>query len=196
MTIRIEKGKDIFELNKGLERLFPKLESAEMEYVVYVADSSEGIFRKRKEEDRRLLALKLCDGLWVGDKPTAKGKRILDRNNKDVENAIVTYHQEINNNKSKKISATIEVLEEYLDAQLEFIKSLKTAEDTDEKVKIYNATAKSIKDETIKSTYDQIKYFENELSFEFEIPESIIEETKEKETVETNTADNVDVDKL
>ena len=108
----------------------------------------------------------------------------------------MVYHRDINNNKRKKIGDTIQVLEDYLDAQLEFIKSLKTADDTDEKVKIYNATAKSIKDETIKSTYDQIKFFEKELSFEYEVPDNIIEETKEKETVETNTADNVDVNKL
>ena len=41
-----------------------------------------------------------------------------------------------------------------------------------------------------------IKDFEEELSFEYERPESIIEDIKEKETVETNTADNVDVNKL
>jgi len=195
MTVRIEAGKDVFELNVGLEKLFPKLDSAEMEYVVHVADSN-GIFRMRSDDDRRLLALKLCDGLWWVDKPTVKGKRILDKKNKDVEDAIVVYHRDINNNKRKKIGDTIQVLEDYLDAQLEFIKSLKTADDTDEKVKIYNATAKSIKDETIKSTYDQIKFFEKELSFEYEVPDNIIEETKEKETVETNTADNVDVNKL
>ena len=42
----------------------------------------------------------------------------------------------------------------------------------------------------------KIKFFEKELSFEYEVPDNIIDETKEKETVETNTADNVDVNKL
>jgi hypothetical protein len=195
MTVRIEAGKDVFELNVGLAKLFPKLDSAEMEYVVHVADSNH-VLRVNSDDQRRLIALRICDGLWYADKPTVKGKRILDKKNKDVEDAIVVYHRDINNNKRKKIGDTIQVLEDYLDAQLEFIKSLKTADDTDEKVKIYNATAKSIKDETIKSTYDQIKFFEKELSFEYEVPDNIIEETKEKETVETNTADNVDVNKL
>jgi len=195
MTIRIEDNRDVFELNVGLSKLFPKLDSSEMEYVVHVSDSNS-IFRMRNDSDRRLLALKLCDGLWHGGKVTVKGQRILDKKNKDVEDPIVVYHVDINNNKRKKIGDTIQVLEDYLDAQLDFIKSLKDAEDTDEKVKIYNATAKSIKDETIKSTYDQIRYFEKELSFEYDMPDNIIEETREKEVVETNTADNVDVNKL
>ena len=195
MTVRIEAGKDVFELNVGLAKLFPKLDSAEMEYVVHVADSN-GIFRMRSDADRRLLALKLCDGLWWVDKPTVKGKRILDKKNKDVEDAIVLYHSDINKNKSSRINRAIKVLEDYLDTQLDLIDSLKSIDDTDEKVKVYNATAKSMKDETIKITYKMIKDFEEELSFEYERPESIIEETKEKETVETNTADNVDVNKL
>ena len=195
MTIRIEAGKDVFELNLGLAKLFPKLDSAEMEYVVHVADSN-GIFRMRSDADRRLLALKLCDGLWWVDKPTVKGKRILDKKNKDVEDAIVLYHSDINKNKSSRINRAIKVLEDYLDTQLDLIDSLKSIDDTDEKVKVYNATAKSMKDETIKITYKMIKNFEEELSFEYERPESIIEDIKEKETVETNTADNVDVNKL
>lgn len=195
MTIRIEAGKDVFELNLGLAKLFPKLDSAEMEYVVHVADSN-GIFRMRSDADRRLLALKLCDGLWWVDKPTVKGKRILDKKNKDVEDAIVLYHSDINKNKSSRINRAIKVLEDYLDTQLDLIDSLKSIDDTDEKVKVYNATAKSMKDETIKITYKMIKDFEEELSFEYEVPDNIIEETKEKETVETNTADNVDVNKL
>lgn len=195
MTVRIEAGKDIFELNLGLAKLFPKLDSAEMEYVVHVADSN-GIFRMRSDADRRLLALKLCDGLWWVDKPTVKGKRILDKKNKDVEDAIVLYHSDINKNKSSRINRAIKVLEDYLDTQLDLIDSLKSIDDTDEKVKVYNATAKSMKDETIKITYKMIKDFEEELSFEYERPESIIEDIKEKETVETNTADNVDVNKL
>ena len=195
MTVRIEAGKDVFELNVGLEKLFPKLDSAEMEYVVHVADSN-GIFRMRSDADRRLLALKLCDGLWWVDKPTVKGKRILDKKNKDVEDAIVLYHSDINKNKSSRINRAIKVLEDYLDTQLDLIDSLKSIDDTDEKVKVYNATAKSMKDETIKITYKMIKDFEEELSFEYEVPDNIIEETKEKETVETNTADNVDVNKL
>ena len=195
MTIRIEAGKDVFELNVGLAKLFPKLDSAEMEYVVHVADSN-GIFRMRSDADRRLLALKLCDGLWWVDKPTVKGKRILDKKNKDVEDAIVLYHSDINKNKSSRINRAIKVLEDYLDTQLDLIDSLKSIDDTDEKVKVYNATAKSMKDETIKITYKMIKDFEEELSFEYERPESIIEDIKEKETVETNTADNVDVNKL
>jgi len=195
MTIRIEAGKDVFELNLGLAKLFPKLDSAEMEYVVHVADSN-GIFRMRSDADRRLLALKLCDGLWWVDKPTVKGKRILDKKNKDVEDAIVLYHSDINKNKSSRINRAIKVLEDYLDTQLDLIDSLKSIDDTDEKVKVYNATAKSMKDETIKITYKMIKDFEEELSFEYERPESIIEDIKEKETVETNTADNVDVNKL
>jgi len=195
MTVRIEAGKDVFELNVGLAKLFPKLDSAEMEYVVHVADSN-GIFRMRSDADRRLLALKLCDGLWWVDKPTVKGKRILDKKNKDVEDAIVLYHSDINKNKSSRINRAIKVLEDYLDTQLDLIDSLKSIDDTDEKVKVYNATAKSMKDETIKITYKMIKDFEEELSFEYERPESIIEDIKEKETVETNTADNVDVNKL
>ena len=195
MTIRIEAGKDVFELNVGLAKLFPKLDSAEMEYVVHVADSN-GIFRMRSDADRRLLALKLCDGLWWVDKPTVKGKRILDKKNKDVEDAIMVYHSDINKNKSSRINRAIKVLEDYLDTQLDLIDSLKSIDDTDEKVKVYNATAKSMKDETIKITYKMIKDFEEELSFEYERPESIIEDIKEKETVETNTADNVDVNKL
>lgn len=195
MTVRIEAGKDVFELNLGLAKLFPKLDSAEMEYVVHVADSN-GIFRMRSDADRRLLALKLCDGLWWVDKPTVKGKRILDKKNKDVEDAIVVYHSDINKNKSSRINRAIKVLEDYLDTQLDLIDSLKSIDDTDEKVKVYNATAKSMKDETIKITYKMIKNFEEELSFEYEKPESIIEDIKEKETVETNTADNVDVNKL
>ena len=195
MTVRIEAGKDVFELNVGLAKLFPKLDSAEMEYVVHVADSN-GIFRMRSDADRRLLALKLCDGLWWVDKPTVKGKRILDKKNKDVEDAIVLYHSDINKNKSSRINRAIKVLEDYLDTQLDLIDSLKSIDDTDEKVKVYNATAKSMKDETIKITYKMIKGFEEELSFEYERPESIIEDIKEKETVETNTADNVDVNKL
>ena len=195
MTIRIEAGKDVFELNLGLAKLFPKLDSAEMEYVVHVADSN-GIFRMRSDADRRLLALKLCDGLWWVDKPTVKGKRILDKKNKDVEDAIMVYHSDINKNKSSRINRAIKVLEDYLDTQLDLIDSLKSIDDTDEKVKVYNATAKSMKDETIKITYKMIKDFEEELSFEYERPESIIEDIKEKETVETNTADNVDVNKL
>lgn len=195
MTVRIEAGKDVFELNLGLAKLFPKLDSAEMEYVVHVADSN-GIFRMRSDADRRLLALKLCDGLWWVDKPTVKGKRILDKKNKDVEDAIVLYHSDINKNKSSRINRAIKVLEDYLDTQLDLIDSLKSIDDTDEKVKVYNATAKSMKDETIKITYKMIKDFEEELSFEYERPESIIEDIKEKETVETNTADNVDVNKL
>jgi len=195
MTVRIEAGKDVFELNVGLAKLFPKLDSAEMEYVVHVADSN-GIFRMRSDADRRLLALKLCDGLWWVDKPTVKGKRILDKKNKDVEDAIVLYHSDINKNKSSRINRAIKVLEDYLDTQLDLIDSLKSIDDTDEKVKVYNATAKSMKDETIKITYKMIKDFEEELSFEYEVPDNIIEETKEKETVETNTADNVDVNKL
>lgn len=195
MTVRIEAGKDVFELNLGLAKLFPKLDSAEMEYVVHVADSN-GIFRMRSDGDRRLLALKLCDGLWWVDKPTVKGKRILDKKNKDVEDAIVLYHSDINKNKSSRINRAIKVLEDYLDTQLDLIDSLKSIDDTDEKVKVYNATAKSMKDETIKITYKMIKDFEEELSFEYERPESIIEDIKEKETVETNTADNVDVNKL
>ena len=195
MTVRIEAGKDVFELNLGLAKLFPKLDSAEMEYVVHVADSN-GIFRMRSDADRRLLALKLCDGLWWVDKPTVKGKRILDKKNKDVEDAIVVYHSDINKNKSSRINRAIKVLEDYLDTQLDLIDSLKSIDDTDEKVKVYNATAKSMKDETIKITYKMIKDFEEELSFEYERPESIIEDIKEKETVETNTADNVDVNKL
>ena len=195
MTVRIEAGKDVFELNLGLAKLFPKLDSAEMEYVVHVADSN-GIFRMRSDADRRLLALKLCDGLWWVDKPTVKGKRILDKKNKDVEDAIVVYHRDINKNKSSRINRAIKVLEDYLDTQLDLIDSLKSIDDTDEKVKVYNATAKSMKDETIKITYKMIKGFEEELSFEYERPESIIEDIKEKETVETNTADNVDVNKL
>lgn len=195
MTVRIEAGKDVFELNVGLAKLFPKLDSAEMEYVVHVADSN-GIFRMRSDADRRLLALKLCDGLWWVDKPTVKGKRILDKKNKDVEDAIMVYHRDINKNKSSRINRAIKVLEDYLDTQLDLIDSLKSIDDTDEKVKVYNATAKSMKDETIKITYKMIKDFEEELSFEYEVPDNIIEETKEKETVETNTADNVDVNKL
>ena len=195
MTVRIEAGKDVFELNVGLAKLFPKLDSAEMEYVVHVADSN-GIFRMRSDADRRLLALKLCDGLWWVDKPTVKGKRILDKKNKDVEDAIMVYHIDINKNKSSSINRAITVLEDYLDTQLDLIDSLKSIDDTDEKVKVYNATAKSMKDETIKITYKMIKDFEEELSFEYEVPDNIIEETKEKETVETNTADNVDVNKL
>lgn len=195
MTVRIEAGKDVFELNLGLAKLFPKLDSAEMEYVVHVADSN-GIFRMRSDADRRLLALKLCDGLWWVDKPTVKGKRILDKKNKDVEDAIVLYHSDINKNKSSRINRAIKVLEDYLDTQLDLIDSLKSIDDTDEKVKVYNATAKSMKDETIKITYKMIKGFEEELSFEYKKPESIIEDIKEKETVETNTADNVDVNKL
>lgn len=195
MTVRIEAGKDVFELNVGLAKLFPKLDSAEMEYVVHVADSN-GIFRRRSDADRRLLALKLCDGLWWVDKPTVKGKRILDKKNKDVEDAIMVYHSDINKNKSSRINRAIKVLEDYLDTQLDLIDSLKSIDDTDEKVKVYNATAKSMKDETIKITYKMIKDFEEELSFEYERPESIIEDIKEKETVETNTADNVDVNKL
>lgn len=195
MTVRIEAGKDVFELNVGLAKLFPKLDSAEMEYVVHVADSN-GIFRMRSDADRRLLALKLCDGLWWVDKPTVKGKRILDKKNKDVEDAIMVYHSDINKNKSSRINRAIKVLEDYLDTQLDLIDSLKSIDDTDEKVKVYNATAKSMKDETIKITYKMIKDFEEELSFEYERPESIIEDIKEKETVETNTADNVDVNKL
>ena len=69
MTVRIEAGKDVFELNLGLAKLFPKLDSAEMEYVVHVADSN-GIFRMRSDADRRLLALKLCDGLFFVDSKT------------------------------------------------------------------------------------------------------------------------------
>ena len=61
MTVRIEAGKDVFELNSGLAKLFPKLDSAEMEYVVHVADSN-GIFRMRSDNDRRLVEFKVCDG--------------------------------------------------------------------------------------------------------------------------------------
>lgn len=195
MTVRIEDGKDVFELNNGLSKMFPKLDSAEMEYVIHVADSNS-IFRMKSDGDKRLLALKLCEGLWYGGKITVKGQRILDKKNKDVERGIVTYHSDINNNKRKKISDTIDVLDSYLDAQLDFIKSLKDIDDVDEKVKVYNATAKSIKEETIKSTYDQIKYFEKELSFEYDIPDSIIDDTKEVNVVDTNTADNVNVEQL
>lgn len=195
MTVKIEDGKDVFELNNGLSKMFPKLDSAEMEYVIHVADSNS-IFRMKSDSEKRLLALKLCEGLWYGGKITNKGQRILDKKNKDVENGIVVYHREINNNKRKKISDTIDVLDSYLDAQLDFIKSLNGIEDVDEKVKVYNATAKSIKEETIKSTYDQIKYFEKELSFEYDIPDIIIDDTKEANVVDTNTADNVDVNSL
>lgn len=195
MTIRVEEGKDVFELNIGLSAMFPNLTCAEMEYVIHVCDS-QSVFKTRTEEDKRKFALKLCDGLWEKNKPTSKGQKILDRKNKDVEMAILLYRKEINNNKFNKIAKTLDVLSDYLDAQLDFIKSLNNAEDTDEKVKIYNATAKSIKDETLKSTYDQIKFFEKELSFEYQVPDDVMEDTKEERKDYTNTADSIDVNAL
>jgi hypothetical protein len=195
MTVKIEEGRDVFELNNGLARLFPKLDASEMEYVVYVADMNS-IFRMKKVGERRLLALRVVDGLWLTGKPTVKGQKILDGKNKDVESAIVEYHKSINNNKGTKLMRTLDTLNEYYDSVLGFMKKLDDKGEFDEQVKIYANNAKSIKDETIKATYEQIKYFENELSFEFEIPDDVKEDTEEKDVINTTTADNIDVDKL
>ena len=194
MTIRIEQGKDIFELNPGLGKLFPNLTSEEMEYVVYVADAYS-IFRMKTEAERRLLSLQLVDGYWYAGKATAKGHKLLDRKNKDVEEAIVKYHKEINNNKSDKIRKTLETLNKYYDSVLDFMVS-KEAGDVDEQVKVFNANAKAIKDETIKNTYEQIVFFEKELLHEYDIPEIAAEHTKEKEEISTNSADWIDPDTL
>ena len=62
MTVRIEQGKDVFELNNGLRKMFPKLDNAEMEYVVFVADG-QSILRLKPMKQRREIALKLVDGV-------------------------------------------------------------------------------------------------------------------------------------
>lgn len=211
MTVRIEHGRDIFEINNGLGKLFPKLDSSEMEWVVYVADSNS-IYRMKSDAERRLLALKLCDGFWVADKPTAKGQKLVDRKNKDVESAIVVYHKEINVNKRHKLSETIETLGGYYDELLGFMKKVDSSKllssldvgdegkkkdgDFKEQVKLFENVYKAVKESAFKTTYEQIKYFEEQLSFEFEIPDVAIEDTKEVESISTTTADNIDVSKI
>lgn len=195
MTVRIEKGKSIFDLNLGLDKLFPKLNEEEMEYVVYYADMNS-LFRVKPEKERRFLSLKLVEGLWYNGKPTAKGQRIAEGKNKDVEAAIVQYHKDINNNKSVMVQKTLDTLNDYYEGVLKFMKKLDDTGDFDEQVKVYTQNAKSIKDEIIKATYEQILYFEKQLSYEFEVPEEILNDVKEKEDMQSNTADNIDVDTL
>ncbi len=195
MTVRIEQGKDIFELNNGLRKMFPKLDNAEMEYVVFVADG-QSILRLKPMKQRREIALKLVDGCWINGRPTNLGTRFMEGKNKDVEQAIIKYNKEINNNKQAKIMATLDTLNEYYDGLLKFMGKLDDGGDFDEQVKVYANNAKSIKDETIKATFEQIMYFEKQLGFEYEIPAEVAEDTAEKDTTDKFGADNIDVDKL
>ena len=192
MTIRIEKGKSVFELNPGLGVLFPKLDNSEMEFVAFVADT-HSILRMKPEAERRKIAVKLVPGLMEKGKPNALGKTLIDGKSKKVEAAIQTYHKEINNNKRGKVMKTLEALGKYYDEQLEFMRS-DAPDDFDEKVKWQAATARAIKDETLKDLNEQIKYFEKELANEYEAPDSVIEDLTEEQTViGTNTADWIDV---
>jgi hypothetical protein len=194
MTVKIERGKSIFELNPGLGQLFPKLTEDEMEYVVYVADA-QSILRMKPEPERRKIALKLVAGYMEKGKITPAGKMAMDKKNRKIEEGVRTFHSEINNNKQGKIMNTLETLNKYYDDQLKFM--AEDAGDFDEKIKKQAANAKIIKDETIKETYKQIKFFEEELSHEFVIPESIVEDiTDAPVEVPRNTADWIDVDLL
>lgn len=194
MTIRIERGKSVFDLNPGLGAMFPELDEAEMEYVVYVADA-QSILRMKPEVERRKIALKLVAGYMDKGKPTPAGKQAMDRKNDRVERAMVLFHSEINNNKRGKIMKTLDAMNMYYDEQLAFMQ--KKSGDFDEQAKIQAANAKAIKDETIKETYKQIKFFEEELSHEYVVPDVIIEDIMEAPVeVPRNTADGIDVDLL
>lgn len=194
MTILVQRGKSVFELNPGLGAMFPELDEAEMEYVVYVADA-QSILRMKPEAERRKIALKLVAGYMEKGKPTPAGKQAMEGKNARVEAAIRTFHSEINNNKRGKIMKTLDAMNHYYEEQLGFM--MKKSSDFDEQAKIQAANAKAIKDETIKETYKQIKFFEEELSHEYVVPDVIIEDIMEAPVeVPRNTADGIDVDLL
>ena len=197
MTVKIEQGKDIFELNPGLQKLFPKLSSDEMEYVVYVADALS-ILRMQPMKKRREIALKMVEGCWVNGRPTAKGTRFADGKNKDIEKAIIVYNDEINDAQFVIITETLTTLRKYYIDVLKYFSKLDNVKNAkfDEQQKIFAQNAKSIKDGTLKETHEQILYFQKQLGYEFEIPAEVEEETKEKVETDKFGADNIDVDKL
>jgi hypothetical protein len=166
----------IFEINPELKALFPSLNEKEMRYVALMADALSP-FRYNPEKQELVAS-------------------IVEKPKKDVSKEVALYNEKLNPPKLRMVTEMLESLYsqfESITRVLSYNEFGGGNQNPEDKIKIQDQCNKIIKDSLDKRVWEQIEFYEEKLSHQYQPPIDVVDKINKKEVKATETADDIDM---
>ena len=200
-----KKNESIYKINPLLDNheVFKVIGEYKMRFVALAADKVESPFRHKKGEQLGNAVAKTIPELWEGKQIKKEYWDMRDFKDSKVNKALKLYDELFNPEMTKRHVKRIESLEKLSDQQdtiLNYADSI--ADDHKDYIKFQTESSNLIKNGILRKTTEEIEYYHSKLSEHNVLPLEVLtrldgnKEQEAKDNVVSDTADDIDIDKV